>query len=100
MMPWLELAKLISQKGHSVSFISSPRNIDRLTQIPTSLSPFLRIVKLPLSPVDGLPPSAEATTDLPPNQVQYLKKSLDLLQQPVTQLLGSLRPDWIFYDFA
>ncbi|CAL1377470.1 unnamed protein product [Linum trigynum] len=100
MMPWVELAKLIAQKGHSVSFISSPRNIDRLPQIPTSLSPFLRFVKLPLPPVDGLPPSAEATTDLPPNQVQYLKKSLDLLQQPVTRILGSLRPDWIFYDFA
>ncbi|CAL1377465.1 unnamed protein product [Linum trigynum] len=100
MMPWVELVKLIAQKGHSVSFISSPRNIDRLPQIPTSLSPFLRFVKLPLPPVDGLPPSAEATTNLPPNQVQYLKKSLDLLQQPVTRILGSLRPDWIFYDFA
>jgi hypothetical protein len=37
---------------------------------------------------------------VPFNKVQYLKKAYDLLQQPITQLLQDLKPDWVFYDFA
>ncbi|KAJ4838782.1 hypothetical protein Tsubulata_024656 [Turnera subulata] len=100
MMPWLELAKLIAQKGHKISFISTPRNIDRLPKTPPHLSSAIHFIKVPLPQIEGLPPDAEATSDLPSNKVQYLKKALDLLQEPLTQLLASLDPDWVFSDFA
>ncbi|KAK1587562.1 hypothetical protein Q3G72_014226 [Acer saccharum] len=100
MIPWLELAKLIAQKGHKISFISTPRNIDRLPKIPPNLSSLIHFVKLPLPHLENLPENAEATVDLPYNKVQYLKKAYDLLQQPMTLLLESLHPDWILYDFA
>lgn len=100
MMPWLELAKLLAAKGHKISFISTPRNIDRLPKPPADVSSTLHFVKLPLPQVEGLPPDAEATIDLPANKVQYLKIALDKVQEPFAKVLESLNPDWIFYDFA
>ncbi|KAL7192454.1 hypothetical protein ACSBR2_024317 [Camellia fascicularis] len=77
MIPYLELAKLIAQKGHKVSFVSIPRNIDRLPKLPPSLSPLLNFVKLPLPPTENLFENAKATTDLPYEKVQYLKIAFD-----------------------
>ncbi|KAA8546691.1 hypothetical protein F0562_003078 [Nyssa sinensis] len=100
MIPFLEVAKLIAQKGHKVSFVSSPRNIDRLPKLPPNLTPLLNFVKFPLPTMDNLPENAEATTDLPYHEVKYLKIAYDLLQQPMTQFLQSSAPDWVIYDFA
>ncbi|KAF2285300.1 hypothetical protein GH714_042342 [Hevea brasiliensis] len=100
MMPWLEFAMLVAQKGRKIPFISIPRNIDPLPKPLPHLSSLIHYVKLPLRPVEGLPQNAEATMDLPPTEVRYLKKALDVLQQPMTQLLESLDPDWVFFDFA
>lgn len=49
----------------------------------------LHFVKLPLPQVDGLSLDAEAT-----------KKAPDMVQEPFIQVLESLDPVWIFYDFA
>ncbi|XP_057491997.1 UDP-glycosyltransferase 91A1-like [Actinidia eriantha] len=100
MIPFLELSKLIAQKGHKVTFLSTPKNIDRLPKLPPHLSPLIALTKIPLPPVDKLPRDAEATIDLPYDQVKYLKKAYDELQQPITQLLQDKRPDWVIYDFA
>uniref|UniRef100_A0A5B6ZJE2 Putative UGTPg33 n=1 Tax=Davidia involucrata TaxID=16924 RepID=A0A5B6ZJE2_DAVIN len=100
MIPYLEVAKLIAQKGHKVSFVSTPRNIDRLPKPPPNLSPLINLVKLPLPTVHKLPQNAEATIDLPYDKVKYLKAAYDLLQQPMTQFLESSAPDWVIYDFA
>ncbi|KAK4261419.1 hypothetical protein QN277_004420 [Acacia crassicarpa] len=99
-IPYLELAKLIAEKGHHVSFVSAPRNIDRLPKLPPHLSPLIKLVKLPLPKVHDLPHDAEATIDVPYNVVQHLKKAYDELQQPMTLFLESSKPDWILYDFA
>lgn len=98
MIPNLELAKLIAQKGHKISFISTPRNIQRL---PTKkLPPNINFVTLPLPKVHNLPENAEATSDVPYDVVQYLKSAYDSLQDPVTHFLESSNADWILYDFA
>ncbi|XP_028802798.1 UDP-glycosyltransferase 91A1-like [Neltuma alba] len=98
--PNLDLAKLIAQKGHFVTFISTPRNILRLPKLSPDLSANINFLELPLPPVDNLPEDAEATTDVPYNVVQYLKLACDALQQPLTRFLESSTPDWIFYDFV
>ncbi|EEF28861.1 UDP-glucosyltransferase, putative [Ricinus communis] len=100
MIPYLELAKLIAQKGHKISYISTPRNIDRLPELPPNLSSFINFVKIPLPRSDDLPQDAEATTDVPFNKVQYLKKSYDRLKEPLTVFLENSDIDWILYDFA
>ncbi|KAF7829284.1 UDP-glycosyltransferase 91A1-like [Senna tora] len=98
-IPNLELAKLIAQKGHLVTFISTPRNIDRLPNLPPNRN--ITFFKLPLPKLhNDLPQNAEATTDVPYDVVQHLKSACDALQQPITRFLQSSKPDWIFYDFV
>ncbi|MCD7467597.1 hypothetical protein HAX54_005124 [Datura stramonium] len=100
MIPYLELSKLIAQKGHKVSFISTPRNIDRLPKLPPNLVPFLNFVKIPLPHVEKLPENAEATIDVPYEQVKYLKIAQDGLEQPMAKFLEDSAPDFILFDFA
>ncbi|CAL5192265.1 unnamed protein product [Lathyrus oleraceus] len=100
MIPYFQLSKLIAQKGHKISFISTPRNIKRLPPLPHNLQPFINYVELPLPHIDQLPENAEATMDIPSHIVPYLKKAFDGLQQPLTQFLETSTPDCIIYDFA
>ncbi|PRQ48450.1 putative soyasaponin III rhamnosyltransferase [Rosa chinensis] len=100
MIPYLELAKLIAGKGHKISFISTPRNIDRLPPLRPKLSALITFVKLPLPQNPNLPEGAEATADLPEDQVPHLKNAYDCLAQPISQFLKSTNPDWLLFDFA
>ncbi|XP_059437844.1 putative UDP-rhamnose:rhamnosyltransferase 1 [Corylus avellana] len=100
MIPSLELGKLIARKGHRISFISTPRNIERLPKIPPDLVPLITFVKLPLPHVENLPENAEATMDVPHHIIPYLKIAHDGLQQPLSHFLETSAPDWIIHDFA
>ncbi|XP_022844179.1 UDP-glycosyltransferase 91A1-like [Olea europaea var. sylvestris] len=100
LIPYLELAKLIAQKGHSVSFVSTPRNIDRLPKLPSNLTHLIEFVKIQLPKVDSLPEDAEATIDVPFDMVRYLKIAFDKLQPRITCLLEDSAADWIIADFA
>nr|GMC88557.1 UDP-glycosyltransferase 91A1 [Ipomoea batatas]GME20529.1 UDP-glycosyltransferase 91A1 [Ipomoea batatas]GME20532.1 UDP-glycosyltransferase 91A1 [Ipomoea batatas] len=77
MIPYFELSKLIAFKGHKVSFVSTPRNIDRLPKLSSSLASQISFVKLPLPHVKNLPENAEATIDVPYDKVKYLKYLMD-----------------------
>ncbi|KAK7382783.1 hypothetical protein VNO80_01852 [Phaseolus coccineus] len=98
--PFFELAKLIAQKGHKISFISTPRNIHRLPKVPENLQPLVDLIELPLPRVDKLPENAEATVDIPKHIIPYLKLAFDGLEQPLTKFLERCKPHWIIYDFA
>ncbi|XP_027768848.1 LOW QUALITY PROTEIN: putative UDP-rhamnose:rhamnosyltransferase 1, partial [Solanum pennellii] len=41
-IPFLELSKFIARKGHKISFISTPKNIDRLPKLPSEFSNSMR----------------------------------------------------------
>ncbi|GJZ70058.1 UDP-glycosyltransferase 91D1-like protein [Tanacetum coccineum] len=99
-IPFLQLSKFIAEKGHKVSFLSTTRNIQRLPTLPSNLSPLINLVKLALPRVQGLPENAEATMDVPTQDVHYLKKAYDGLKPQVAQFLEKESPDWIIYDFA
>ncbi|CAH1436995.1 unnamed protein product [Lactuca virosa] len=99
-IPFLELSKSIAQKGHKVSFLSTTRNIQRLPNLPSHLSPLLNLVPLTLPRLPQLPQDAEATMDVRTEDILYLKKAFDGLQLEVTRFLESESPDWIIYDFA
>ncbi|CAI9763472.1 unnamed protein product [Fraxinus pennsylvanica] len=99
-IPFFELSKLIAQKGHTISFVSTPRNIDRLPKIPSHLVSSITLVKIPLPKVEGLPESAEATMDIRNEDIPYLKKAYDGMETELTRFLENSLPDWILYDFA
>ncbi|KAJ1443693.1 UDP-glycosyltransferase family, conserved site [Sesbania bispinosa] len=98
--PFFELAKLIAQKGHKISFISTPRNIKRLPKLPPNLEPLVELIELPLLHVDKLPENAEATSDIPQHIVPYLKRAFDGLEGPFTKFLERSTPHCIIYDYA
>ncbi|CAN1192496.1 UDP-glycosyltransferase 91C1 [Linum perenne] len=100
LIPFLHLSKLLAQKGHKIHFISTPRNISRLPELPRRLSDQITFLPFPLPPVPGLRPGAESTMDIPYNQQQLLKKAFDSLRLPLTELLRKLNPDWVIYDYA
>ncbi|KAL9263710.1 putative UDP-rhamnose:rhamnosyltransferase 1 [Drosera capensis] len=110
MLPWLayghitpffELSKRLAQKGHSVSFISTPRNVDRLPKIPQQLTSLINLVKLSFpqnSVVDGLPPGTESMSDISSSKAAFLIKTYQGLEEPITKFLEASSPDWIVYD--
>ncbi|KAK2656608.1 hypothetical protein Ddye_009660 [Dipteronia dyeriana] len=100
-IPYLEVAKLIAQRGHKITLISTPRNIDRLPKLADpNLAASINFLKLTLPHQENLPKNAEATSDISPDKVQYLKKAFDGLQDPLSHFLQISSPDWIIYDFA
>ncbi|KAJ4966935.1 hypothetical protein NE237_018784 [Protea cynaroides] len=102
MIPFLELSKCLAQKGHQISFISTPRNIERLPKLPSHLSPSINFVKLTLPHLPNLPEEAEATSDVPFNKIQYLKMAFDGLEGSFSCFLeaSTPTPDWIIHDFS
>ncbi|KAI3451242.1 hypothetical protein Pfo_007907 [Paulownia fortunei] len=99
-IPYLELSKLIAQKGYRISFVSTPRNIDRLPKLPPHLASSITLVKISLPKLAELPENAEATMDIHGEQMDHLKKAFDGLEPELTRFLEDSRPDWIIYDFA
>lgn len=100
LIPYFEVAKFIARKGHKISFLSTPRNINRLPKLPPDLVPCFDFINLTLPRVENLPENAEATMDVPPEDIHFLKKAFDGLKGELTQFLESSTPDWIIYDFA
>ncbi|KAJ3694875.1 hypothetical protein LUZ60_000252 [Juncus effusus] len=89
MLPYLELSKSLAIRGHRVTYISTPRNIQWLPEIPSHLSPLIQLVSFTLPHVEHLPYNAESTKDLPPKEVHLLKKAHDGLEVPFSEFLES-----------
>jgi hypothetical protein len=116
MIPFLDLSKRLARRGHTVTFVSTPRNAARLGTVPPELAARLRVVKLDLLAVEGMPEGAESTADVPPEKVELLKKAFDGLAAPFERLVTkgsataiaaageaaafSRKADWIILDFA
>ncbi|XP_057780484.1 putative UDP-rhamnose:rhamnosyltransferase 1 [Salvia miltiorrhiza] len=101
MIPYLDLSIALAKFGIHVSFISTPQNIARLPKIPPNLSKFIEFVPLPLPKLDSdpLPENAGATTDIPADRMDDLKKACDLLQEPISNFIAKKLPNWIVVDF-
>ncbi|KAK1317856.1 putative UDP-rhamnose:rhamnosyltransferase 1 [Acorus calamus] len=100
MILFLELSKALAKKGHHTTYVSTPRNLKRLPPLPPNLTQTITFVALPFPSIDGLPDQAEATSDLPLESVEYLKKAYDELKTPFTTLISARCSDWIIHDFA
>lgn len=106
MLPFLELSKSLARRGHLVSFITTPKNIQRLPKVPPEISHLLRLVPFSLPRVDGMAEGVEATSDLSPADCHFLKKAIDGLEQPFSSFINGAagashkKPDWIIQDFV
>ncbi|MBA0564546.1 hypothetical protein Golob_009482, partial [Gossypium lobatum] len=99
--PYLQVAKFLAQKNHHLYYVSTPKNISRLPQLPPTLCSNITFIPLSLPHVDGLPPGVESTSELPIHKVPYLKKSFDKLETQLTEFLErSPQIKLIIHDFA
>ncbi|CAA6663861.1 unnamed protein product [Spirodela intermedia] len=101
-LPYFELSKALARRGHRVSFLSTPRNIQRLPKVPPVSSHLLHLVQLPFPSGTPLPPGAEATSDIRLEDNGHLKKAFDELEAPFAAFLDSVSPpvDWVVHDFS
>ncbi|XP_015883971.2 UDP-glycosyltransferase 91C1-like [Ziziphus jujuba] len=102
LLPYLEVSKLLAEKGYRVTFISTPKNIRRLPKLHQALSDscLINFVELPLPEVDGLPNGVESTADISIQKVPYLKKAYDMLQPSLIHFLQASDVNWIIHDFV
>ncbi|XP_059312584.1 putative UDP-rhamnose:rhamnosyltransferase 1 [Lycium ferocissimum] len=103
LMPFFNLSLALAEVGGiHVSFISTPKNIQRLPKVPPNLTHLVKLVEFPLPNLDDknlLPADAEASVDLPLEKIQYLKAAYDLLREPIEQFIADQKPEWIIVDF-
>jgi len=104
-LPFTELAKRIARQGHRVTLLSTPNNTRRLIDIPPDLGGLIRVVDVAVPRVEHLPEGAEASIDLPSDDLRpYLRLAYD------AAFAGALsdalrapeppRPDWVLTDYA
>jgi hypothetical protein len=109
LLPCLERAERLATRGHRVSFVSTPRNLERLPPVRPALAPLVELVALPLPRIDGLPDGAESTSDVPYDKFELHRKAFDGLAAPFAAFLDAAcaavdgarrRPDWVIADFV
>ncbi|GMH01795.1 hypothetical protein Nepgr_003634 [Nepenthes gracilis] len=64
----LELSKSLARRGHRISFVSAPRNIQRLPIIPPDLATLIDFIKFHCLIRKIYHPDAESTADVPLQQ--------------------------------
>ncbi|KAI3874733.1 hypothetical protein MKW92_024561 [Papaver armeniacum] len=98
LIPFFHLSISLAKQGIQISFVSTPKNLQK---IPQNLSSLMTLVSIPLNhDPKNLPESAESSNDIPIQKTQYLKKAFDGLELPLTNYLINSKPDYIIHDYA
>ncbi|GLJ07739.1 hypothetical protein SUGI_0073390 [Cryptomeria japonica] len=84
-IPFLRLAKLLTYRGLTVSFLTTNANASKLQS--QAIGSSIRFVSLSLPPIHGLPPACESTDTLSFTEAQFLFVSTHKLSQPFEEWL-------------
>ncbi|CAD6217987.1 unnamed protein product [Miscanthus lutarioriparius] len=102
LVPCLELAERLAERGHRVSFVSTPGILSRLRPVAPALASLIDLVALPFPRIDGLPEGVEATCDLPPGKAELHMEALDRLAPAFSAFLDAAcadgKVDWLLID--
>ena len=98
--PYLHISNKLARKGHKISFIvprKTQSKIQHLNQFPQLIT----FVPIAVPHVDGLPPGAETTSDVPSaSLIPLIVAAMDRTEHDIELLLSNLRPHIVFFDFA
>ncbi|KAK7312846.1 hypothetical protein VNO77_37029 [Canavalia gladiata] len=108
MYPWLamghqtaffHLCNKLAKRGHKISFITPKKAQAKLE--PYNLYPnLITFVPITVPHVEGLPPNAETTNDVPYPLQPHIMTAMDLTKDDIEAHLSNLKPDLVFYDFT
>ncbi|KAF6159931.1 hypothetical protein GIB67_033015 [Kingdonia uniflora] len=97
--PYIRLANKLGRRGHRVSFLLPLKTQSKLQHL--NLHPqLIQFIPITVPHVDGLPPGAETTHDIPFSSVSLLIMAMDNTQKDVELLFMNLKPDIVFFDFT
>ncbi|XP_048447808.1 beta-D-glucosyl crocetin beta-1,6-glucosyltransferase-like [Pyrus x bretschneideri] len=112
MLPWLahghispffELAKKLSERNFHIFFCSTPVILNSVKpKLPERYNHCIEFVELHL-PHDVFPelaPHYHTTNGLPPHLMPTLKKALQMASPYFSNILKTLNPDFLIYDFV
>ncbi|XP_057466487.1 beta-D-glucosyl crocetin beta-1,6-glucosyltransferase-like [Actinidia eriantha] len=98
--PFLELAKKLSTRNFKIYLCSTPINLNgvkpKLTQKYTHS---IELVELHIPALPDLPPQYHTSKNLHPNLIPILKQALDLSEPIFSDILKTLKPDLLIYNF-
>ncbi|TYK11251.1 UDP-glycosyltransferase 79B6-like [Cucumis melo var. makuwa] len=97
--PFLHISNHLASKNHRITFLL-PNNPSPLFH---SLNLYPNLISfhfLSLPSVPGLPPAAHSASDIPLSLTPLLASAFDLTRPQVHRIIHSLRPDFVFFDFA
>ncbi|KAF5731397.1 UGTPg34 [Tripterygium wilfordii] len=97
--PFLHLANKLAKKGHRISFFIPTKAQQKLEHF--NLHPnLIKFIPISIPHVDGLPPGAETTSDVPYPLHPLIMTAMDLTENDIDLLLQDLKPDVVFFDFT
>ncbi|KAF3795419.1 Beta-D-glucosyl crocetin beta-1-6-glucosyltransferase [Nymphaea thermarum] len=108
MLPWLalghvipqiELAKRLADRGLRVHLCSTPSILSSVKQkLKQEGYSAIETIDVRLPPTPGLPSHHESTSSLPPHLMLHLKKAFHSCKPALTDVLTTLNPDFIVHD--
>jgi len=87
LIPFMELAKLLASQGLAVSYVTTPGSAKRLEPQVQGSNLDVRLVSLPLPPIDGVPPGIDNSDNIPIHVASILFVSSHKLAGPFEQWL-------------
>ncbi|KAG8366063.1 hypothetical protein BUALT_Bualt17G0037000 [Buddleja alternifolia] len=97
--PLIYIANGLAKRGHSVPILAPQKavlHLGHLNLYPNHIK--FHIVSVPQ--VEGLPPGAETASDIHVSPFNPFVLAFQAMSTQVNTLLGVLKPDIVFYDFA
>ncbi|KAK3020277.1 hypothetical protein RJ639_047717 [Escallonia herrerae] len=108
MYPWfamghltafVHIANKLAAEGHKISFFVPTKSLPKVEQF--NLHPdFISFIPVTVPHVEGLPPGAETTSDVPYPLHTHIMTAMDLTRPMIESSLKKLRPHFVFFDFA
>ncbi|GFY92511.1 hypothetical protein Acr_08g0009070 [Actinidia rufa] len=101
LIPFHQLAIALAKSGVRVSYISTPKNIERLPKPSHNLSPLFNFVSFPFPILDShpFPDGVEASGDIPFEEYDSFSKAFDLLKLPFERFVSEQKPNWVVIDY-
>ncbi|XP_030466466.1 cyanidin 3-O-galactoside 2''-O-xylosyltransferase FGGT1-like [Syzygium oleosum] len=97
--PFLHLANKLAKKGHRISFLIPTRTRAKLEHF-NGRPDLITFVPIAIPQVEGLPPDAETTSDVPYPLHPLIMTAMDQTEPTIRQILETLKPHCVFHDFT